>query len=290
MLRIKPECLPCTLNSALRLVKHATDDIEMQRKAVTEAAEKLSKVTWKESPLELTFMIQRVVFELTRVRDPYAEIKKRSNAEILAAYPKLKKVVAESGDPLKMAAKLAAAGNALDLGAYSKINLNEPLKKARTEGFVIDDYEEFRKSVLRAETLIYFLDNAGEAVLDRLLIEVMLDVKDKPFKRITIVPKEIPLLNDVALDDVEEVKFDELPNVVVRSVGDGFGAAPHPRSNVVKDWMRNHDLVLLKGQGNFETFLDYSGVFFLLVAKCPVVAGALKAPQGSLILKYSPRF
>ncbi|MCD6536228.1 MAG: DUF89 family protein, partial [Thaumarchaeota archaeon] len=76
-------------------------------------------------------------------------------------------------------------------------------------------------------------------------------------------------------------------NVVIKPIGSGRKRAPYPRSREVSDWIKEHDLVIFKGQGNLELFLDEPDTFFILVAKCPIIAGVLGVPQGSLVLKYS---
>ena len=57
-------------------------------------------------------------------------------------------------------------------------------------------------------------------------------------------------------------------------------------SQTVKRWIRKHDLVISKGQGNYEGLSENDGLFFLLMAKCPVIASDFGFEVGDIILKY----
>ncbi len=286
MLRIRPECLACSLSSAIRAIKHATEDPEVQRIAAKKVAEEFGKVTWNETPLDLSYIIQRVVVEITGVKDPYLEAKKLGNQAALSRYQEAKKLVMESDDPLRAAIKFSIAGNLIDYGPYSKVDLEAPFQSI-SHNLAIDDYDVFRRRVMNSDNLLYFVDNSGEIVFDKLLIDVMNEVKGKTFSKVSLVVKESPLINDATMDDVREVRLLDLPNVDIKLVGDGKGSAPSFKSGEVRAWPRDYDLTIMKGQGNFETFEDLEDVFFLLVAKCPMVSSILGVKERDFILKYS---
>jgi uncharacterized protein with ATP-grasp and redox domains len=44
-------------------------------------------------------------------------------------------------------------------------------------------------------------------------------------------------------------------------------------------------VIISKGQGNYEALSDVEGIYFLLIAKCPIVARDLDVEIGSFILK-----
>lgn len=287
MLKIRPECIPCTISGALRMARHASRDLEAHKKVIQIMAEQLAHVSWEESPPDLAFIAQEVVFNVTGVRDPYSKVKEKSNRKVMGFYPEMKRLISSSRNPLQTAAKLAALGNSIDFGVYSEVSLESIFSKIEGLNFTLQDIEEFKRRIKDAEKLIYFMDNAGEIVFDKVLIETMADFRGRWFKKITIVPKEEPLLNDATVVDVEEVSLTRLPNVVVKPVGSGRKYAPYPRSNEVRNWIREHELAIFKGQVNFELFLDEPDAFFILVAKCPVTAGALGISQGGLVLVHS---
>ena len=287
MFEIDLECIPCNLSIAIRSSRYATDDPRKQKEVLRRALARLNNLTWKENPMDISSDLQEIIKEVTGVDDPYREVKERSNENALKHVAKVRKMIEESANPLKTAAKIAAAGNLIDFGAYSKVDLDAPIKSAEKADFVIDDYEEFSRRVLEARRLLFFFDNAGEVIFDKLLIETMIKIREEPFEKMTFVGKEKPLLNDVTSEELRKLGFGDFPNSEIRGIGCGRSAKLHVRSEEVDRWFMEHDLVILKGQGNLEMFLERSNVFFLLVAKCAVVSRLLNVKQGSFILKYS---
>ena len=282
------DCLPCILRMALRSARLVTKDVELQKKIMIEVIKSFESISWDLMPIELAFIVNRVITEMTGNPDPFKELRKRSNDAVLKIYPELKRMIEDSSDKLETAVKLSAAGNSIDFGAYVQLDLYESIRRAVKESLAINDYEEFRERVLEAEDVIYFLDNAGEIVLDKLLIETMLDVRSKPFKSITLVVKGGPAIGDAIPEDARYVGLDRLPNIRVRCVSNGVeGTGPWMSSEVVRGWIREHSLRIFKGHANFEAYDDEPDSFFILIVKCPIVARAIGAPIGSLVLKYS---
>lgn len=285
MLGIRPECIPCAFSTGVRMAKIATQDLELQRLATREMAKRLSEITWKEAPLDLSYIVQRVVMKITGVGDPYREIKRGSNLAILRRYGDLRARVRGAADPLEAAVKLAIAGNIIDFGPYAEVDLEQPFRKA-AEDLAINDLPIFRGVVMESRSLLYFLDNAGEIVFDKLLIETMMEARGRSFDRIGLVVKEAPIVNDATLEDAVEAGLPGIKNAFIMPVGDGGGSAPGFRSHEVESWINEYDLVIFKGQANFEVFEDKRG-FFMLIVKCPVIAEALGVKVGSMILRHS---
>ena len=51
--------------------------------------------------------------------------------------------------------------------------------------------------------------------------------------------------------------------------------------------LRSADIVISKGQGNFESLSEVKNIFFLLKAKCPVIAQRFGVETGSYIFRYN---
>jgi len=289
MLKAALECIPCILQGSLNLIKHSTNDESLRKSLLRRILKLLSEEDWNKSPFELYRIAQSTILKATGVVDPYRKLKKDSNRKALKLYPEMKKIIFESDNPLKTAAKLATLGNIIDYGIAAETALEEELlEKVNHVEFAIDDFEKFRKKILESNTLIYFLDNAGEVVFDKVLLETMLAVRNKPFKQLTIVCKEEPILNDVTLEEIEEVDLHLLPNTSIETISSDLKFISSPRKINVLERVKQHDIVIFKGQANFENFLDYSNAFFLLVVKCPVISKILGVRVGGLVLKYSP--
>jgi len=269
----------------LQAVRFISDDEELHQKVLREVAKKLLESNWDSTPPELAHEVHRIVKRLTNESDPYKEVKKESNDSVLKMYPALKKKVEESSDPLRTAVRLAIAGNIIDFGPLQKFNLEETVNEVLKKQFAIDDYEKLKEKLEDAETLLFFTDNAGEIGFDKLLVETFLEARN--LEKIRFVVKGGPIINDATLEDAVYMGLCDLPNVEFVKMSNGeAGTGPERNSQTVKSWITEHDLVISKGQGNYEGLSEHNGLFFLLMAKCPVIASDLGVEVGDIILKY----
>ncbi|RLE63973.1 MAG: hypothetical protein DRJ38_06375 [Thermoprotei archaeon] len=285
-MEIQLDCVICVLRQALRASRKVTDDIEIQEKVLRCAMEELLEMNWKTTPFYMSYRIHKIVSELTGVDDPYREVKRRSNDQVLKLYPKFKELVEISRDPLKTAVKLAIAGNIIDFAAVEKPEVEETVETVLKKKFAINDYPYLKNKVLTARQLLFFADNAGEIVFDKLLLETMIKIREKPFEKITFVVKREPIINDATVEDATYVKITSLPNVDIKTISYKGRNLEADNPNL-KKWFLAHDLILLKGQSNYENFDKYDNVFFMLIVKCPVVARDLKVNIGDIVLKYN---
>jgi uncharacterized protein with ATP-grasp and redox domains len=126
--------------------------------------------------------------------------------------------------------------------------------------------------------ILYLADNAGETVLDRILIETL----DKP---VTYAVKSFPIINDALFEDAIAAGIDQV--AAIRQTGSNCpGTVLHTCTDEFFRYYEEADLVLSKGQGNYEALSDENrSIFFLLKVKCKLVSRQLEAPLGSLVLK-----
>jgi uncharacterized protein with ATP-grasp and redox domains len=283
--KLNLDCIPCFQRQALQAVRFISDDEELHQKVLREVAEKLLESNWDATPPELAHEVHRIVKRLTNESDPYREVKKESNDAVLKMYPALKKQVEESSDPLRTAVRLAIAGNIIDFGPLQNFNLEETVREVLKKQFAVDDYKTLKEKIEAAETLLFFTDNAGEIGFDKLLVETLL--KAKKLEKIRFVVKGGPIINDATLEDALYMGLCDLPNVEFLKMSNGeAGTGPERNSQTVKNWITEHDLVISKGQGNYEGLSEHNGLFFLLMAKCPVIALDSGVEVGDIILKY----
>ena len=201
-------------------------------------------------------------------------------------YTQLKSIVEESLEPLRTAIRLAVAGNIIDFGALKEFDLKKTIKEVNAKRFFIDDYEKFKEKLKHAKTLLFFTDNSGEIGLDKLLIETML--KEKTFKRIGFVVKGGPIINDATLEDARYMGLNELPNIEFLTVSNGEkGTGPAISSQEVDGWVKAYDVVIAKGQANYEGLNEFSGIFFMLIVKCPTIAADMGANINDAVFKYN---
>jgi len=114
-------------------------------------------------------------------------------------------------------------------------------------------------------------------------------LKEKRFERIRFVVKGGPIINDATLEDAIYMGLGVLPNVEFLTVSNSeVGTGPKRSSQKVKGWIEEHDLVISKGQGNYESLSEHHGIFFMLIAKCPVIASDLDVDAKDIVLRYRP--
>jgi hypothetical protein len=283
--KLNLDCIPCFQRQALQAVRFISDDEELHQKVLREVAKKLLESNWDATPPELAHEVHRIVKRLTNENDPYRAVKKESNDAVLKMYPALKKQVEESSDPLRTAVRLAIAGNIIDFGPLQNFDLEETVKEVLKKQFAIDDYEKLKEELNDAETLLFFTDNAGEIGVDKLLVETFLETRK--LRKIRFVVKGGPIINDATLEDAVYMGLCDLPNVEFLKMSNGeSGTGPERNSQTVKKWITEHDLVISKGQGNYEGLSEHNSLFFLLMAKCPVIASDLGVKVGDIILKH----
>ncbi len=279
-MEISLDCYPCFLKQALRAARAATDNAAVHEKVIREISLWAARLDLAQSPPEAGKYIYRRVSEIVGVGDPFAEAKRQANAAAEALLPVLDSMLDASGDRLAAATRLAIAGNVIDMATVGRLG-PEALERAVREAAqapLVGDLDSFLEQLGAASSVLYLADNAGEIVFDKILIEEI-----GP-DRVTVVVRGEPVINDATMADAREVGLDGLVRVLP-SGSSAPGTVLKECSGEVRALFREADLVISKGQGNFET-LDRCGreVFFLFVVKCEVVAQYLGERVGASVL------
>jgi len=284
-MKLNLDCIPCFQRQALQAVRFISDDEKLHERVLREVAKKLLESNWDLTPPELAHQVHSIVKRITNENDPYKEVKRESNDLVLKMYPELKEKVKKSRDPLRTAVRLAIAGNIIDFGVPQEFNLEETIREVLKKKFAIDDYKKLKEKLKDAKMLLFFVDNAGEIGLDKLLVETFLEAKK--LEKIDFVVKGGPIINDATLEDAVYMGLDGLPNSEFLTISNGeVGTGPARSSQTVKRWIKEHDLVISKGQGNYEGLSEHNGLFFMLMVKCPIIASDLGVEVGDIILEY----
>ena len=96
-----------------------------------------------------------------------------------------------------------------------------------------------------------------------------------------------PVINDATLADAQVAGLLELVEVIDNG-SDAPGTILDDCSAAFRRRFDAADLVIAKGQGNFETLSDVQkNIFFAFMAKCPVIAREVNGEVGNLILRHS---
>ncbi|MEN8142338.1 MAG: ARMT1-like domain-containing protein [Thermodesulfobacteriota bacterium] len=264
-MRTSPDCLACFLRQAEYSADLATDSLPLRTAIMDKAANLIPTFALELSPPENSVSLYRMIAEMSDHTDIFSDLKKRSNRAALGMLPYLEDKLKFSETPLLTAARLAIAGNIIDYGSHQDFDVQKAIDECLTNELAINHLEEFQKKLRTAQKILYLADNCGELVFDRLLIEYI----GKP---VTLAVKEKPIINDALRKDAEYCGLD----LSCRIISNGTDCPGTPLQNCSREFRREFeaaDLIISKGQGNFETLSEIDApIFFMLMVKCPVVA------------------
>lgn len=274
------DCLPCFVKQALNAGRIATKDEEKIKELIDHVGCMLKDIPMDNTPPQTGELVYRKIREITGVSDPYKNIKQASINMVLGMYPDLKQIVNKSDNRMLTAIRLAIVGNIIDFGVNKSFNLKEDMQKILKQDFAIFHFNEFLDQLNAAQSILYLGDNAGESVFDKLLIEEL----GKP---VTYVVRESPVINDVTFTDAINSGLDQVAKIISSGC-----SAPGTILNCCNDnfmeKFKNADMIISKGQGNYEGLSAVNrSVFFLLKAKCKVIAKDLNVMEDDIILKAS---
>ncbi|MCD6392349.1 MAG: DUF89 family protein [Planctomycetes bacterium] len=279
------DCIPCFVRQSLDAIRMITPDEAVHEQVLREVLRVLAEMDLCQSPPVIAQRIHRLIGVLTGERDPYRQVKDRFNRLALKMYPRLRAGIDESPAPLETAVRLAIAGNVIDMGVNNDLTdaeVHNSVEGALTKA-LNGQLAVFDRAISSARDILYLTDNAGEIVFDRLLIEQM-----SP-ERVTVAVKGAPIINDATMADATAAGLDDLVNVIDNG-SDAPGTILEDCSATFREYFDKADMIIAKGQGNYETLSEVDkNIFFVLKAKCPVIARDLGCEVGDFVLRRSNR-
>lgn len=286
-MRIYLDCVPCFIRQSLDAARHATEDIHIHEQVMRRVLRLANDLDMSQSPPAIGQQIHRLIRDLVGVADPYHGAKQRFNDIGLKLYSKMRHIIITSKDPLETAVRLAIAGNIIDFGVKTQLDeteLEQTIHQCLSGNLRGGQLEAFRKAIQEAENILYLADNAGEIIFDRLLIEQL------PVEKVTVAVRGFPIINDATMEDAVHAGLPQIVDVI-----DNGSDAPGTILKSCSQDFRNHfgqaDLVIAKGQGNYETLSDVDkNIFFILKAKCPVISRNIGCEIGEMILQNTKAF
>lgn len=278
------DCMACFVVQSLRTARMLTDDEKIHEEVLRKILQASAGFDMQSPPPVMSQQIYRVVREAIGVEDPYLEAKKRFNEFAMKRKAALSEQVCRSENPWQTAVQLAIAGNIIDFGIRGDIDekqVDSCLEEAMQSKLDESALREFVNDAQQAKEILYLADNAGEIVFDQLLLERL------PRDRVTVAVKGSPIINDATLLDAEATGLTKLVKVIDN--GDNApGTVLRQCSKTFREVFERSDMIIAKGQGNYETLSEHPRpIWFLLKVKCPVISEHLNRPIGSLILKKS---
>lgn len=267
------ECMPCFMKMALREARLAAPgDTALHHDIVMEWCRRLATFDLNVPPPVIARHLAEMIEEKTGCGDLYVEDKREANETVMAMLPQLKAMLRderdkEDGDPLALALELAIIGNYIDRGVELDVDWQAELVGV-SGSLDMGIVNRFKDKVVPGATILMLGDNTGEIVLDMLLVEEMQRLECN----VTYVVRSKPVINDATMDDAISVGMTDVCEVVESGV-DTAGTVLERCSPAFLERMRKADVILSKGQGNFES-LDgnWPGVFCAFKVKCKRVA------------------
>ncbi len=278
-----PVCVPCLINQGLNAVKRLNLGKEKEKEIAIRALKYLSEFdTLDRSPAYYAYFVQRIVKEIAGTDDPFKEQKKIANRKALEVLPWIEKMLNDAEDKLAFSLKVSAVGNCIDFAIRGDFDLEKDVKKLIESNFLVWHYEEFRENLEKARSVLIIGDNAGEIVFDKVLVRTLKDIGKDVFYCV----KGKPILNDATYEDAQESSMTEMCRVIDNG-SDKVGTWLEDCSQEFLDIFWKADIVISKGQANFETLSNVKrDIFFLLVAKCEPIAQETGGAVGKFVLMY----
>lgn len=276
------DCIPCYLKQAMNTLAQTELAEDKAREVMHEILPLIPQLDPKGTPAENSTIILWKINELLGMNDPFARAKSESNELALKLLPYLRERIQKSNDPLYTALQVSVAGNIIDMGIFKDFDVETSLQEALEKKFARDEYSSFRAQLKEARHVMILGDNSGEIAFDILLAEQLKNLG----VMVTYVVKDRPILNDATREDAERVGMAEVASVMTN--GSGFlGTVLKDCSEEFKKAFAKADLVISKGQANYESLESTreagSKTYFLLRAKCEVVAKSLGVKLGEMV-------
>ncbi|WP_457742487.1 ARMT1-like domain-containing protein [Thermococcus sp.] len=277
-MKIHHECIACAINQCQKIVEMSLSEEEERKKAMLFSLKRASQLFSEESiPAVVGGLLFLDLYRFIRNDDPFREYKRISNEVARRLLPEFE------GVDLKTALKLAIAGNVVDFSTgYTPERLERDIKGVLSQELLIDHSRKLFDLLKKGKKLLYLTDNCGEIYFDLLFIKSML--REFSDLEVFVGAKDGPIINDATVEDLKEAGFSDTGTVV--STGSRLPGTPLEYSSPeFRKLFNSVDVIIAKGQANFETLSDLGDerVFFLLKAKCPPIAREIGVPIGSLL-------
>jgi damage-control phosphatase, subfamily I len=289
-LKIGPECIACILEMCLGFSRKSglgDSDVNTLFNDVLQFPT-LSGKNWDVTSATVVEQVMRKIYKVLGNDDPLRKQKAKLNRYLMDRYEIFEGMVRDAKDPLEAAVKLAISGNAIDVMVSLDFQKLVTIVKEKMEQPLPEkSFEAFKTQIGKTRRLVYFGDNAGEIVLDKLLISTLKKLYDL---EIVFVVRSLPTLNDVTLLEARDIKMDEMVPVLPNGIDGPFPGTQVSRcSPEVQALFKQADLIISKGGGNFDSLEEDKEIYgqkisFLFLSKCYLYMKLLNTPLGGPIL------
>ena len=278
VVRMNSACMSCILKKEL---ERFPENISEEQRLLYKQRVLLivGNATSATSPSEISKKIYEVQEDMFGRQIDYPRIKSFFNKKMMQYAEKTEQWIREADDPLKRAIQFSMCGNYIDFGlpdAVEEQKLDQLLRESDQIAIKEEVLCKIREELRKARSLVFLHDNCGEIVMDKLLLKEIR--RQYPQLEVISVVRGKEVLNDVTVEDAEEIGLSEVAGVL--SNGDDVGGTCLERiSAECLDTLQKADVILAKGQGNFETLRGCGyNVFYLFLCKCELFRNRFRVP------------
>lgn len=283
-MKVSRECIQCLARQAVEIAEETTTDIAIQEEIIKKSLKELGEMNFNETAPEIAFRMHSHAKNITGIDDPYASLKQEYNEIAEEIYERIikEKWLEKAEDSFDMACRLAIAGNIIDFSVglnLGSLDIIKSVEDSIRKPIFGTGTAALKEAIARANSIMYIADNSGEIIFDKFLLKML------PVDKVTYVVKGGPIANDATMQDATSTGVADL----VRVIDNGYcaqGTILKDCSNTFKNEFNKADLIISKGQANFETLSDLKdkNIFYLLRAKCGSVASAIGCERMDYVL------
>jgi len=271
-----PDCMPCLINQSLKAMRLSGLGEENVFPALKRVLRCAADFDINLSPPEMAMHIHRIIRQESGHDDPYRAIKRQAIDEVLRHEERIRNMIMASGNRFRAAVRMALAGNVLDFAIFewNPEQLATQLESALSKPVDESALDRLEIAAKQADTIMVIGDNSGESVFDKLFIEQL------SAKRVIYVVRGGPAINDVTMHEAVASGLDDVAELIDNG-SDAPGTLLEHVSETFLQEFYAADLIIAKGQGNYESLCDCKRqIFFLTQIKCPVIARDLSGAVG----------
>lgn len=278
---LNPDCIACSINGTLNLFKKGLLDPKHQEEILRRILEYYSKVDYNQLTISAGKQVKKIIQEVSGVSDPFKPLKDKFNKKAIEYCEKYELAIKNDSNPFDKAMRLAIAGNIIDFGPTHDFDVDKKIEEVFQARFPIDDSAELLEEIKNAKSILYLGDNTGEIVFDKLFLEII------NHKNVTFAVRHSPVLNDATMEDALFIGIDKVVSKVITNGDNAPGTLLNCVSEEFLDYFNSVDLIISKGQGNFEglSHITNKNIFFLLTVKCKLIADEIGVEYGDCIVK-----
>ena len=267
-MHLNPFCMCCIINKQEKKIRPFPDE-NKKSDYMKKVLGVIAGCDEEACTASLAVQVQKIYEEYWNIHEDYTHIKHEFNQLMLGLEESLRASVRKSSDPLATALSYARIGNYIDFAALAKVDKKEILSMIESENkepLDPQEYKNFKEDLKKASSLVYLMDNCGEIVLDKIAVEIL---KEKyPLLSVTVIVRGYPVVNDATMEDAQETGLDKIARVIGN--GSNVGGTWLPGvSEETRTLLDQADVILAKGQGNFETLHECGlNIYYLFLCKC----------------------